>query len=73
MAGRATRLPNDDASGGVDYYVSEEERSSVNEDERSREKWSENDVTDNETAATRRPHQMNRLVGRKMKTTSQMN
>ena len=38
----ATRLPNDDASCGVDYYVIETERSSVNENER------ENDVTENE-------------------------
>ena len=48
MPDAATRLPNDDASGGVDYYVTEEECSSVNEDERSREKRSENDVTENE-------------------------
>ena len=44
----ATRLPNDDASGGLDYYVIETVRSSVNENERRSEKRSENDVTENE-------------------------
>ena len=34
----ATRLPNDDASGGVDHYVIETERSSVHEDERCSQK-----------------------------------
>ena len=48
----ATRLPNDDASGGVDHYVIETERSSVHEDERCSQKMSENDVTENEIQPT---------------------
>ena len=42
-----TRLSNDAASGEVDYYVNEDERSSTNDDERSSGK-NENDVTENE-------------------------
>ena len=45
----ATRTPNDAASGGVDDYVTEEERSSVNENERSSEKRNDRDVTEIET------------------------
>ena len=48
----ATRLPNDDASGGVDHYVIETERSSVHEDERCSQKMSESDVTENEIQPT---------------------
>ena len=48
----ATRLLNDDASGDVDHYVIETERSSVHEDERCSQKMSENDVTENEIQPT---------------------
>ena len=41
----ATRLPNDAASGGVDYYVIENESSSTNNHECSSDK-NENDVTE---------------------------
>ena len=44
----ATRLPNDASSGGVDYYVTGDESSSVKESERSSEISNENDVTENE-------------------------
>ena len=44
----ATRLPNDAASGGVDYYVTENESSNTNNDERSSSKRNENDVLENE-------------------------
>ena len=45
----ATRLPNDDSSGGGDYYVSEDERCSADEDEqRSGEQANESDVNENE-------------------------
>ena len=43
----ATRLSNDAASGELDYYVNGDERSSMNDDERSSGK-NENDVTENE-------------------------
>ena len=43
----ATHLPDDDRSGEVDDYVTEDERSSAHEDESSSER-SENDVTENE-------------------------
>ena len=43
----ATRLPNDAASGEVDYYVNEGERSSTSDDECSSGK-NENDVIENE-------------------------
>ena len=45
----ATRLPQDAANGDVDYYVTENENSSVHESERSSERMNENDVSDNET------------------------
>ena len=44
----ATRLPNDDASGEVDCYVTVKEGSNVNEDERSSERSNENEVSENE-------------------------
>ena len=44
----ATRLPQDAANGDVDYYVTENESSSVYESERSSERMNENDVSDNE-------------------------
>ena len=44
----ATRLLNDAASGGVDDYATEDERSTAHEDERSSEK-NESDVTENGT------------------------
>ena len=75
----ATRLPNDAASGGVDYYVTEDERCSSDEDERrTGEQANANDVNENQIqprpansrdATTR---YMNRLVGQKMKMTSLM-
>ena len=58
----ATRLPNDAASGGVDYYVIEHERCSAVEDEqRSGEQANESDVNEIEirprpaTSETRLP------------------
>ena len=48
----AKRLPNDDTSGGVDYYVVENEHNSVNENERCSEKRSANVVTENEIQPT---------------------
>ena len=44
----ATRLPQDAANGEVDYYVTENESSSVNESERSSERMNDNDVNENE-------------------------
>ena len=44
----ATRLSNDAASGGVDYYVTENESSNTNNDECSSSKRNENDVIENE-------------------------
>ena len=45
----ATRLPSDAASGGVDYYVTENERCNAVEDEQcSSEQANENDITENE-------------------------
>ena len=44
----ATRLPNDAARGGVDYYVTENESSTANNDECSSSKRNENDVIENE-------------------------
>ena len=44
----ATRLPQDDANGEVDCYVTENESSSVYESERSNDRMNENDVRDNE-------------------------
>ena len=44
----ATRLPQDAANGEVDYYVTENESSSVNESERSSEGMNDNDVKENE-------------------------
>ena len=45
----ATRLPNDAASGGVDYYVTEVERCSSDEDEkRSGEQANASDVNENQ-------------------------
>ena len=44
----ATRLQNDAASGGVDYYVTENERSTANNDECSSSKRNESDVIENE-------------------------
>ena len=53
----ATRLPNEAASGGVDYYVTEDERCSEVEDEqRSSEQADKSDVTENEI----RPRPANR-------------
>ena len=44
----ATRLPSDAASGGVDYYVTENERCNADEDEQcSSEQANENDITEN--------------------------
>ena len=43
----ATRLPNDAASGGVDYYVTENESSNTNNDECSSSEKNENDVIEN--------------------------
>ena len=45
----ATRLPNDAASGVVEYYVTEDERCSANENECSSDERNENDVTENKT------------------------
>ena len=42
------RLPQDAANGEVDYYVTENESSSVNESERSSERMNDNDVNENE-------------------------
>ena len=44
----ATRLPNDAASGEMDYHVTEDERSSVTGSARSSERWNEKDVNENE-------------------------
>ena len=44
----ATRLPQDAANGEVDYYVTENESTSVNESERSSEGMNDNDVKENE-------------------------
>ena len=44
----ATRLPNDAASGGVDYYVTEGECSNTTNDECSSSERNENDVIENE-------------------------
>ena len=44
----AMRLPQDAANGEVDYYVTENESSSVNESERSSERMNDNDVNENE-------------------------
>ena len=44
----ATRLANDAASGGVDYYVTENDSSSTNNHECSSSNKNENDVTENE-------------------------
>ena len=45
----ATRLPNDAADGEVDYYVTEDERCSADENEqRSGEQANESDVNENE-------------------------
>ena len=44
----ATRLPQDATNGEVDYYVTENESSSVNESERSSERMNDNDVSENE-------------------------
>ena len=44
----ATRLPQDAANGEVDYYVTENESSSVNESERSSERMNDSDVNENE-------------------------
>ena len=44
----ATRLSNDAASRGVDYYVTKDDRCSTKERERSSESTNENDVTENE-------------------------
>ena len=44
----ATRLPSDAASGRVDYYVTEDERCSANENECRSDERKENDVTENE-------------------------
>ena len=44
----ATRLPQDAANGEVDYYVTENESSSVNESERSSDRMNDNDVNENE-------------------------
>ena len=44
----ATRLPQDATNGGVDYYVTENESSRVNESECSSERMNENDVNENE-------------------------
>ena len=44
----ATPLPNDAANGGVDHYVIENERDSVNENESCTEQTNEDDVTENE-------------------------
>ena len=57
MADTATRLTNDAASDGVDYYVTEDERCNTNEDERcstnedkrSSEQRNESDVAENVT------------------------
>ena len=44
----ATRLPNDAASGGVDYYVTEGECSNTTNDECNSSERNENDVIENE-------------------------
>ena len=43
----ATRLPNDAVSGEADYYVTEDERSNTNNDERSSSGKNKNDVIEN--------------------------
>ena len=44
----ATRLPQDAASGDVDFYVIDDERYSTNEDERSSRERNKSDVIENE-------------------------
>ena len=74
----ATVTLNDAARGGIDYYVTEDERCSPNGDERGSEERNEIDVTGNKprpASANSRDVtslQTRRLVGQKMKMTSLM-
>ena len=71
----ATRLLQDATNGEVDYYVTENESSSVNEGERSSERMNDNDVSEKEIRprpATSRDA-ASPLAGRKRKMTSLMN